>query len=276
MLRSPRPPLSGVSYTLLDYDEFISTCQAEEGWTIENIGPSSDPTKDMFGMLLGDPETQPVIYVVSSIHGNEWQAAYISQAFRRLLVSPPPGHKETFEMLRNTFAWYFVPVGNPYGIQLRKDLPEGDRFTGRYNANGVDVNRNFTAQSQPETQAIVSKFNDLKPVAFIDVHGIGYTRYLDIGVRDPDYRVLAQRIKEATHASIGGKGIQWYSPEIPGSTRAWATKQDSKHGGKCLAFLVEIEGEDAPEVTSYYGLNVMYFTALYIREWFRSGVLNPV
>ena len=159
---TPRPPYR-VSYTLLDYDEFISTCQAEEGWTIDNIGPSSDPTKDMFGMLLGDPETQPVIYVVSSIHGNEWQAAYISQAFRRLLVSPPPGHKETFEMLRNTFAWYFVPVGNPYGIQLRKDLPEGDSFTGRYNANGVDLNRNFTTQSQPETQAIVSKFNDLKP-----------------------------------------------------------------------------------------------------------------
>ena len=145
------PKLSGQSYELQDYDVFKESFFYEVGWEVEDLGSSSDPSKRIYGLRY-DNFKKPTVFVLSSVHGNEWQSAYISQLFRGHLANPPKGFQEIFNILTDKFSFYFIAVGNPYGFQKQKDV--GTQFAGRDNANGVDVNRNYGSITQPETVII--------------------------------------------------------------------------------------------------------------------------
>lgn len=124
------------------------------------------------------PEEAKRILVFSLIHGDEYDSGSVGRSWIERLTTIEP---------RN--SWRVVPVLNPDGVK------KGTRF----NANGVDVNRNFptknweneaiqywekkldkkkdprrfpgnTAASEPETKCAMKHIDDYKPDLILSIH----------------------------------------------------------------------------------------------------------
>ena len=86
------------------------------------------------------------VVVVGQIHGNECSPSLMVQAVRQ---SPP-----------TSFGVWLIPTLNPDGYAAHS----------RRNANGVDLNADGHSRSQPETQALFSLVNELRPASVIHLH----------------------------------------------------------------------------------------------------------
>jgi murein peptide amidase A len=111
---------------------------------------------------VGDPESPNKVVAMSTMHGNE-------SSTRRILTSIRDGRP-----VRGIDLW-LIPVVNPDGLV---------RHT-RKNARGVDLNRNYpyhwrdldgnyesgaAAGSEPETQAMMAFFGEVKPRRIVSFH----------------------------------------------------------------------------------------------------------
>ena len=97
-------------------------------------------------------------FVNGSIHGTEYPG--VDAAIRLIEKLAYEDTEEVRQILDNVILLVNV-VQNPDG-----------RVMGiRYNANGFDVNRDFIAQSQPETRATVRVFTEWNPMVVLDLHG---------------------------------------------------------------------------------------------------------
>jgi protein MpaA len=107
----------------------------------------------------------PVVLMFHTIHGNEVPAEQLGERMRTWL-------------LLNPNAWEDLQV-----LFVTQVNPDGYVMDTRFNANGVDLNRNFPATnfeatatfgpspaSEPETQVIVSLVVDSEPTAIVAVH----------------------------------------------------------------------------------------------------------
>jgi protein MpaA len=90
----------------------------------------------------GDPRAATTVLVVGSIHGNE--RAGVPLAFRLARTHP-------------AFDLWVVPTLNPDS-------------TARGNARGVDLNRDFGANTQPETRAAEALIRRIRPDVTIWFH----------------------------------------------------------------------------------------------------------
>lgn len=274
--------------TQQSYDDFIESCHQEEGWGIEELGESSDPTKSLYGMWYGDVVNKPTIYITSTLHGNEWETAYFTQEFRRIWHNPKmhPNY-EVIEKLKQTFSLYVIPLVNPYGFQQRFENPGTDQ--GRPNANGVDINRNFLASSpQPETVIIKNKFEEISPVAMMDCHSYRSTEALGYGdIETPFYRELYwsaldnlaavlkpyEANKDAALTSIVRGHIPHYDDTrySVGQGRAWASNQINKYGKSVLSFLIESHRFGPSSREMYFGVNSLIVLAYHCYVWWTEG-----
>jgi hypothetical protein len=116
----------------------------------------------------------------TSVLGNPMIAAKVGSGPVRVCVigsihaSEPAGREACFKFLRDLAetsepslisylsnnAWSFMCTANPDKINSGV----------RENQNGIDLNRDFAALTQPETQAMAAWFNDLDPVLILDMH----------------------------------------------------------------------------------------------------------
>lgn len=116
---------------------------------------------DCFEMGVGEE----VILIISSIHGNEKAGSSLVRLLMRFLNQNPA--------LLNGKRLLLIPVSNPDGFH---------RHT-RFNANGIDLNRNFPASnrvrkaafgpdsmSEPETRAIIQLIEKHAPDRIISLH----------------------------------------------------------------------------------------------------------
>ncbi|NLK42418.1 MAG: murein peptide amidase A [Planctomycetes bacterium] len=105
------------------------------------------------------------ILILSTIHGNEQAGVALS----RKLMDRLRQRQELLEKYR----LLIIPVANPDGVAQNS----------RYNANGIDLNRNFPAAnrqnsetfghfplSEPETRVLYNLINDYRPVRIISIH----------------------------------------------------------------------------------------------------------
>jgi predicted deacylase len=124
-------------------------------------------------VLRGGPES---VLVIGGIHGNEQTSVDVASALLDLLREQP-------ELARGrTVAIY--PNSNP----------DGYARNSRFNANQIDVNRNFAATnfkpalqaglrsgtaplSEPESRAIVRAIESIKPSLLISIHSIARGRH---------------------------------------------------------------------------------------------------
>lgn len=98
------------------------------------------------------------VFINGSIHGNEYPGVDASiRLIQKLAYDDSP---ETMEILNNMILLFNV-VQNPDGRVLGT----------RANANGIDINRDFITQSQPESRATVKVYTEWNPMIVLDLHG---------------------------------------------------------------------------------------------------------
>ena len=163
---------------------------------------------------LGDPNSPNKALVVGVIHGNEPAGLAVTRVLKR-----------SFTNITGVDLWV-VDAFNPDGLHANS----------RYNAHGVDLNRNFpygwTSDpsinpgprpfSEPESRAIRDLFNMLHPHI-----SIWYHQPWDAVLRDPCpgpfavQRRYAQLVGMPTSchgANLPGTAIHWENHQLPGST----------------------------------------------------------
>ncbi|MFW6156554.1 MAG: DUF2817 domain-containing protein, partial [Armatimonadota bacterium] len=111
--------------------------------------------------VVADPEHDPrrlrKLLVLARQHGNETSGTEAALGVMKHLATSE-GRAER-ALLRNV-ALLIVPVVNPDGAE--RSL--------RRNSAGVDLNRDWVARTQPETQAVERTFREWQADAVIDLH----------------------------------------------------------------------------------------------------------
>lgn len=108
--------------------------------------------------LKDNPDVKAPILIHASIHGTEFVGTdAVIDLIERFGYE---NDKETKEILKN-FTLIINVNANPDG---RIDAT-------RFNAEGVDLNRDFVTQSQLETKAVVKQIVDYNPLLLLDLHG---------------------------------------------------------------------------------------------------------
>ncbi|MBD3107198.1 hypothetical protein IEO70_02375 [Bacillus sp. AGMB 02131] len=105
-----------------------------------------------------NPDFKVPIMINGSIHGTEFVGTdALMQLIERFATQ---NDEETKEILANNILIFNV-VQNPDG---RIDAT-------RFNGEGVDLNRDFITQSQPETEQMVDLLTEWNPMVLLDTHG---------------------------------------------------------------------------------------------------------
>lgn len=104
---------------------------------------SEDPEKAQT-YLKANPDVKAPIMIHASIHGTEFVGT--DAAIRLIEQFAFENDKDTKEILKN-----FVLIVNVNAN------PDGRIDATRFNGEGIDLNRDFVTQSQPETQAVVDQ-----------------------------------------------------------------------------------------------------------------------
>ncbi|WP_246943820.1 M14 family zinc carboxypeptidase [Bacillus pinisoli] len=105
-----------------------------------------------------NPDFKVPVMINSSIHGTEYVGTDATiQLIERLATQ---NDEVTKSILENNILIINV-VANPDG------RVDGTRFNG----NGIDLNRDFITQSQPETQLAVELMTEWNPMVLLDLHG---------------------------------------------------------------------------------------------------------
>ncbi|WP_079505680.1 M14 family zinc carboxypeptidase [Mesobacillus jeotgali] len=108
--------------------------------------------------IANNPDFKVPVMINGSIHGTEFVGSdAVMQLIERFALS---NDDTTKEILENNILIFNV-VQNPDG---RIDAT-------RFNGEGIDLNRDFITQSQPETQETVALIKEWNPMVFLDTHG---------------------------------------------------------------------------------------------------------
>ncbi|MFS0636448.1 M14 family zinc carboxypeptidase [Mesobacillus foraminis] len=108
--------------------------------------------------IKANPDFKVPIMINGSIHGTEFVGTdAVIQLIERFATQ---NDAETKKILANNILIFNV-VQNPDG---RVDAT-------RFNGEGIDLNRDFITQSQPETRETVQLLKEWNPMVFLDTHG---------------------------------------------------------------------------------------------------------
>ncbi|MGD6818913.1 M14 family zinc carboxypeptidase [Metabacillus sp. 84] len=108
--------------------------------------------------LKANPDIKPPILIHASIHGTEFVGT--DAALRLIKRFGFKNDRETKDILKN------------FTLVINVDAnPDGRVDATRFNGNGIDLNRDFITQSQPETKAVVKQIAELNPLVLLDLHG---------------------------------------------------------------------------------------------------------
>lgn len=131
----------------------------EHGARVETLGTSVSglPVRSV---SVGNPNAENVCLYISTQHGTEPAPRENAMAVARDLATTTDSVMLNY--LEST-QWVIVPTMNVDRV-----------LKSRTNANSVDLNRDWQALEQPETQAVITLFG-LDPVLVIDGHEYGNT-----------------------------------------------------------------------------------------------------
>ncbi|MBT2658537.1 hypothetical protein J7E81_25525 [Bacillus sp. ISL-18] len=108
--------------------------------------------------ISANPDFKVPIMINGSIHGTEFVGSdAVLQLIERFATQ---NDQETKNILANNILIFNV-VQNP----------DGRVNATRFNGEGIDLNRDFITQSQPETQETVALIKEWNPMVFLDTHG---------------------------------------------------------------------------------------------------------
>lgn len=244
------------SYTEMCEDLNLLAEKYPEKMSLSTIGTSVDG-RAIYQVVLGNPNAKNAIFIMSTIHGREWMNTWVLMDSLEMNLQNWDTFAPNGETYGNVFAdccIYFVPMVNPdgvtisqYGIDainnenLRNNLKNmhGASNPSRWkaNANGVDLNRNFSTGwgsqvdvtapcadfyngtapfTEPETLAIKDALNQRAFTVAITYHSMEGAIYWDLGQEGPmrdKTLALATHCKNITGYRLGEasplKGLEY-------------------------------------------------------------------
>ncbi len=223
---------------------------------VERIGTSVEG-RDITAYHYGDGEDQ--LLFVGGIHGGyEWNTVLVARELMSYLESNP-------EIIPENITVTVIPVLNPDGLvrivntdgEFTSSDVSGDTVPGRFNANNVDLNRNFDCEwqssgtwqnrtvdggdapfSEPESQAIRDyvEMNDITAaVVWYSAAGVVFSSSCNNGVMDETLTItdLYARAsgypayEEFNFYAITGDMVNWLAKNnIPAISVLLSTHQD--------------------------------------------------
>ncbi|WP_374274979.1 M14 family zinc carboxypeptidase [Brevundimonas sp.] len=166
-----------------------------------------------------------IVWLAHSVHGNEISPAESAMAIaRHLLASPDDPRVQA--ILDNTLV-FILPTQNPdgrerfiasyaaaAGIRIDPDPLSAERAerwpTGRFNSALFDLNRDWFAQTQPETRGHSALLRSWSPHVVVDAHEMGTDdTFFFPPEAEPHNPLLPPRQME-TRAVIGRNTGQWF------------------------------------------------------------------
>jgi hypothetical protein len=178
----------------------------------ENVTPPGLARIRRAAARLRDPGTPPaeaarlaastpaILWVAGNVHGGEKSG---TDASLRVL----------YELADRDDCAARRVLDNAIVVILPTQNPDGREASTRRNAYGFDMNRDWFARTQPETDGKLAVLQDYPPVLFIDSHEMGGTSYFFPPNADPIYH-------EITDASV-----RWINDLYGASMAAEFTRQ---------------------------------------------------
>jgi protein MpaA len=183
----------------------------------------------------GDASTS--VLIIGGIHGNEPTSVDVARGLVELLEAQPQ-----------------LTCGRTVAVIVNSN-PDGYESKRRTNSRGIDINRNFdaknfrqsrrgiyaggtTALSEPESQAIASVIQQLRPRLIISIHSIERGKHCN------NYDGPASQIAEAMSAKNGYPSKDTIGYPTPGSLGSWAG-QDLQIPMITLELPRDLKGEQA-------------------------------
>jgi len=193
---------------------------------------------------------KPTVLYHGAQHGNEVMSpavlVYLAQQLLEEYGSDP-----TITDLVDRTEWLILPISNPDGYE------SGDR----YNANGVDLNRDWTIPgvevmfSQPETQAIrdlLAGVHDLR--AHVDLHSAGRGILWPWGYQEPStydqrtFRALGDMLADQI-AAYRGTPYNWRGQGYETAYPTYGVSMDYSYGmWGTWSFVFELNNSQYPPI----------------------------
>ncbi|MFL6288531.1 MAG: M14 family zinc carboxypeptidase [Actinomycetes bacterium] len=168
--------------------------------------------------------TPAILWVAGNVHGNEESGA---DAALRVL----------YELADRTDCVVDTVLDSSIVVILPTQNPDGRYLDTRRNLYGFDMNRDWFARTQPETDGKLQLLRKYPPMLFIDAHEFGYSDFLFPPHADPEYA----ETPDTAHDWI----FDDYSPAISG---AFDAEKLPYHHGAPYDFFASIFGDTVPAV----------------------------
>lgn len=281
------PYFRGFDFERLSYSELETEIlsMADIGWTVHDLGDSSDPTKKMYGLSLGDIENKQVIYFQAQIHGgHEWQTSHWALEFCRQIVNADnPYHREVFAKLKQKYAFYCFPCVNPYGY---------DPATSNYgNANNVRIDGDFDFNwptiddrigphpfSQPESIAIRDIMLQYRPLTLFCCHTLGGGQSME--VRPQRGRTFEMLLKYGIGSVMNSIGVS----RVPGDGEIgrllqptaynWAYTVDNKAGKPVVGCAIESGSLRTNPEKAQMGMTALLTLMMYVDNYYTNRTMD--
>ena len=159
----------------------------------ERLAALQDPAttdEEAAGLAANTPA---ILWVAANVHGGEESGADASL-------------HALYELAARDDCVVDEILANAIVVVLPTQNPDGREIGQRRNLNGFDMNRDWFARTQPETDGKLDVVREYPPTLFIDAHEFGLGDYFFPPNADPEYH----EIPDQAHDWINGL----YSPAI--------------------------------------------------------------
>lgn len=304
MIKLPQIESNGYDGVHLTYEGYRSNFFHVTGWQEHDLGATDwdyEGDSHVYGYSLGDLNTKHVLLFIAGTHGNEHGTCYGLPYFMQGMITPPPACRALVDKLKAMFAWFVIPVLNPWGFE----------FHERVNVNSVNLNRNYDYKwaeyvenpsdprdakgsapfSEKETQMVKNVVETYKPIVALDMHSHG-RGLLGMHINTPagvpeasEYEILLDTVSKSMVFQGTNKQFlnRQYAPEYTQpSTASWASAQTDKRGKRIISCTPEIGDGTEPDDTeqearrkqSVMAANMAFLVSVCTMIYFRKGVVK--
>jgi hypothetical protein len=167
----------------------------EPGVPLEDVAGESVQKRPIHYWVFGTKG--PVVLYIGALRGNEASGTPLLMMMMSHLLTRPQ-----FTESRRAV---FVPFANPDGVKLGR----------KANANGIDLDRDFTGFTQPETQALRKLMKEYPPAVVVDVRRWqGRVQYHGPGAEDLARRVATRTGMPARDLEAPGGSLREYGATV--------------------------------------------------------------